>query len=474
MNPRIILSHSALLVWISVSILCIMGSCHVVTFRAHIAIMLILTLTISTFGQGNSSSSGETTAGDYSAVFPLLVVSVFVSLMLSRGTIFYSAQRSRGDIMALPEVLCEPGKEGAPMIVEHFADESFDDSHNFTRSSADGESTTSSEERRQCDINLNKEDIERQFADLQKSFMSWSANGSESSANVRKPSSGSSHRQIPEPDSPEKQPPTPSLMIYGRSISVITEHKEHPPIDQLRAGAEGFDLPPKRLDELLSQHFEPRLRPPKAGRHRRIQSAPIVARNGDAPAPDFLKPPVSSVRRYGHLRTGSFGGEANRDRSSSVSKRRTNSPKASLTAENLVQVTSFGEFPDLQPSLMDQARARASSMHKRTSSANLSRGRHSRESSNASIHSASALLGLSGDDGERRPRSARHSRQNSNASSSSSSAFFGAYGDASGALSSDEMESAFSAAVNQLGRSQQTPPSGKGRSSWSFRSGSFT
>jgi hypothetical protein len=67
------------------------------------AIMLILTLTISAFDQGDSSGTGYT-AGDYSAVFPLLVVSVFVSLMISRGTVFYAAQRSRGDIMALPEV----------------------------------------------------------------------------------------------------------------------------------------------------------------------------------------------------------------------------------------------------------------------------------------------------------------------------------------------------------------------------------
>jgi hypothetical protein len=437
------------------------------------AIMLTLTLTISSFGQGNSGSTDGITAGDYSAVFPLLVVSVFVSLMLSRGTIFYSAQRSRGDIMALPEVLCEPGKEGAPMIVEHFAVNSFGDSDNFASSSADDESTTRSEDMRHHDLNLNEEDIARQFAELQKSSMSLGKHESESSVNVRK-SRGSSRRHIPEPDSPKKQPQTslsPTRMTYGRSMSVVTEHKTHP-FDQCKASAEDFDLPSKRLEELLSQPLEPRFRPPKVGRHRRIQSAPIVAHNEDAPPPDFLKTPVSSVHKSENSRTENIGGEGYRRRSNSASRSRTSSPKATLTFENLVQVTSFGEFPDLQPSLMDQARARASSMHQRANSGSLLRGRHSREGSNASIHSASAFLGLSGDDGERRSPSACDSYQNLNAPASSASAHFGAYGDASGALTSDEMESAFSAAVNQQRLTQQTPPKAPGRSIWS--SGSFS
>ena len=81
-----------------VVILCTMGSAHVVTFRAHMAIMLILTLTISAFDPDGETGSGfNTVAGDYSAVFPLLVVSVFVSLMVSRDTIFYKMQRERGD-----------------------------------------------------------------------------------------------------------------------------------------------------------------------------------------------------------------------------------------------------------------------------------------------------------------------------------------------------------------------------------------
>jgi hypothetical protein len=46
-----------------------MGSAHVVSFRAHTAIMLILTLTISAFDDEDSSAagSGKGAAGDYSA-----------------------------------------------------------------------------------------------------------------------------------------------------------------------------------------------------------------------------------------------------------------------------------------------------------------------------------------------------------------------------------------------------------------------
>lgn len=82
------------------------------------AIMLILTLTISAFDPEDLNSPFEV-AGDYSAVFPLLVVSVFVSLMTSRNTVFYPTQRSRGDITAVPEVLCQPGMSGAPLVVVH-------------------------------------------------------------------------------------------------------------------------------------------------------------------------------------------------------------------------------------------------------------------------------------------------------------------------------------------------------------------
>jgi hypothetical protein len=82
---------------------------HVVPFRSHIGIILILTLTIDAFVPEDGALRQRKVAGDYSAVFPLLTVAVFVALQISRHVIFYEKQRSRGDIQALPEALCEPG-----------------------------------------------------------------------------------------------------------------------------------------------------------------------------------------------------------------------------------------------------------------------------------------------------------------------------------------------------------------------------
>ena len=454
-NACIMFSHFRICGLASVSILCIMGACHVVTFRAHMAIMLILTLTISAFDEGNST--GSYTTGDYSAVMPLLVVSVFVSLMLSRGTVFYSAQRSRGDIMALPAVLCEPGKAGAPMIVEHLPDgSSVGDSEDFMSLVGD-ESMTSSEERRQRTMNLNHDDIEKEFVHRQKASLSRS--DSESSEKVLK---SKSSNQTPEPDSPKKQHPVPppdQVLTDGRTKNLVVEVTDRPAIGRIWSSEQDFDLPSKRLEELLSKPLEPRFRPGDAGEHRRVHSAPIY---GEASERD-LSPPKDprSRRRSEHIRTGSIGGEPNRKRSSSVSSSRATTP----TNGRLVRVTSYGEFSDFQPSLLDQARARASSMHKRTPSLPRS-GRHSRQNSNASASSASAFFGhgdASIDDVEHRPRGrSRQSRHSPISSASSSSAFFDVYGDASGALSSDEMERTFNAALRQ-----RTPSSTLRKSIWS-------
>ena len=101
-----------------VAILCIMGSAHTVTFRAHMAIMLILTLTVSAFSPSGGLSSSES-GGDYSAVFPLLVVACYVPLMFTRSLRYYSSQHCRGDIIAIPAVLCEPRKYGTTAYPVH-------------------------------------------------------------------------------------------------------------------------------------------------------------------------------------------------------------------------------------------------------------------------------------------------------------------------------------------------------------------
>ena len=109
-----------------VAILCFMGSTHVVTYRCHMAIMLVLTLTITSF---QSETKQGKMAGDYAAIFPLLVVACFVPLVTARGTIFYAKQRCRGDIIAIPEVLCEPMKanENNASYVEDVYDDDDDD-----------------------------------------------------------------------------------------------------------------------------------------------------------------------------------------------------------------------------------------------------------------------------------------------------------------------------------------------------------
>lgn len=103
-----------------VSILCVMGSAHVVTYRCHMAIVLVLTLTITSF---TSETKSGTLAGDYSAIFPLLVVACFVPLLAARKTTFYGKQRCRGDISATTWVLSKAVEDTAS-----YSDDDYDGS----------------------------------------------------------------------------------------------------------------------------------------------------------------------------------------------------------------------------------------------------------------------------------------------------------------------------------------------------------
>jgi H+/Cl- antiporter ClcA len=344
-----------------VSILCMMGSTHVVTFRAHMAIMLILTLTISAFDQGDSSGTGYT-AGDYSAVFPLLVVSVFVSLMISRGTVFYAAQRSRGDIMALPQVLCEPGKEGAPLIIDYdegtYFSSRYDQNGHGSASwtSAEEEDTVSTAEhkRRMRNANVKQDDIEKEFMEQQQR-VAMTRSDSESSTKIRKTSS-SSHHRIPEPDIPflpkeeiEGPPILPpssrphKAVPDGRSSTVSVAHDVHPSIERDNASAEDFVMP------LLDKPMEPRFRPPRKG-HRRIHSAPDgnwVTTDQGSPTSLTSGPTRSSPRHRRTSSTASSGG-ALRERSGSAASGRAGAPTAGLK-----KISSYGEVSDFQPSLLE-------------------------------------------------------------------------------------------------------------------------
>ncbi|EEC46046.1 predicted protein [Phaeodactylum tricornutum CCAP 1055/1] len=348
-----------------VVILCTMGSAHVVTFRAHMAIMLILTLTISAFDPDGGSSIGAfKVAGDYSAVFPLLVVSVFVALMVSRGTVFYKTQRSRGDIMAVPEVLCEPGMEGRPMIMDFDiaadgasfidavsdTDEDYDD-RNDTKLSPTT-SYTGSYQVRAADDGMTQIDIENEFAGraVWNKASSLRPSVSRTQADVR----------IGTKDAPRQFVEYDSGGIIPRSLSnPMSVDGELPGLDDLLRRT----MVPKPT-YAMSPH-----------RHRRTQSAPI------APEPSFsgggsASPDVKRVERSRGRDSFRFDIPI-RERSNSGSSR-----------GSLVRVTSYGELQQQQPSLLDQARMRAASSaadsrHHRVPS--LPSGRHSRKNSESSM-----------------------------------------------------------------------------------------
>jgi hypothetical protein len=293
--------------------------------------MLILTLTISAFNPEDGRNGNV--AGDYSAVFPLLVVSVFVSLMVTRSTVFYPTQRSRGDIMAVPEVLCEPGMVGRPMVLDYeVLDPEDDDPSEY--GADDDDSTT-----KQKVLNaLSPVDIEKNFE---------KAMGSSEKTPVEPGSSGS---------------PAP--------------------------------LSSERLDELLSKPLEQWEATPKRKHsvyppvhHRRIRSDPV---QGNPRAPTVVVPqsPVgidrgsssSSLSQTGDVRL--LKGVRYRSNSSSTAS----SPKT------LVRVSAYGEVLELQPSLLDQARTRAASSA--FDSHHKNQGRHSRNNSQSSTATATSLGSL--------------------------------------------------------------------------------
>ena len=282
-------------------------SCIAVTFRAHMAIMLILTLTISAFDDAGDSNSPFDVAGDYSAVFPLLVVSVFISLMTSRDTVFYNTQRSRGDITAVPEVLCQPGMEGAPLIVAHQQDSdeySYGSGSFTTESGSDIELAIS--RRNSAEESLTQQEIEKAFAKAASTNLS---------------------------PLQEKKPPVTNEVdaFAARATS-----------DQYGGGVQ---LTNARFDELLRV---PLAKKPEKRKHRRTQSAPMWPQAPPIPSPKMHRSRQNS-KDWGAVDTPAQP-TPDRSRSNSVSSQK-----------DLIHVASFGEILDHQPSLMEQARMRAAS-----------------------------------------------------------------------------------------------------------------
>jgi len=307
-----------------VTLLCIMGSTHVVVYRAHMAIMLILTLTITAF-EADMEKMNEFVGGDYSAVFPLLVVSCFISLMLSRSFVFYKKQRSRGDIIATPEVLCEPKKEGQPeypmhMLAEDMSQSSYTSSE-YASSDEDSviapqvhsyykteEPTTTT---KTVQSNITSNDIEEEFM-------------------ARKNSAS--------------LPNSAPLSQGPKTVYEIDIQQTGIPV----ASVTGSPL--SRIDEILNTPL------PSSGRssHRRVHSemASMSA--------------YRRLNRLGSIDKGKRSRADSRDRvtrdgaaSGEVTARA--SGRSTPTGGVLMRVSSFGEVKQFQPSLTEQARVRASS-----------------------------------------------------------------------------------------------------------------
>lgn len=308
-----------------VMILCTMGSAHVgkflhfpdillilfiiliknslpilVTYRTHLGIMLILTVTISSFSAKDDPNSAKGFAGDYSAVFPLLVVSVYVAMMISRDVVFYSSQRSRGDIIAVPEVLCQPGMAGEPVVVRY--EESESDNSSF-------DSSTSS----------SLSDIENFDSD-----------------------------RVTVPPGNFEMLDHENLPTKRRSPSSQASPRNNSRSDQVKhmwvEGLNEKQLSSARLDELLNfivdEKKEEKLEEVvfDSKNHRRCQSLPVTHQPNEKPA---------SLHNFDRHK-----------RSSPVS---TTKHVRSNTKGSLHRVSSFGNLEEHQPELLDQARLRAAS-----------------------------------------------------------------------------------------------------------------
>jgi len=387
-----------------VALLCIMGAAHVVTYRAHTAIMLILTLTISAFKEDGGSNFA---VGDYSAVFPLLVVSCFVSLMLSRDTIFYKQQRCRGDILASPEVLCEPGKDGEPMMPLIKDDEYYNDIYTDDGSeemkpvgmdeaslgslSADSQNSVvvavASHPLKTLHSDLTSEDIERQFAIIQLSGeLNGSAIPSAAQSNLSAYISpdlfpGYSHHDNAIVGSNSAS--NPSMYYNDDSPPTVSSKRQaaaESPNTSTDSGAPPRAPSPGKFEELLARSVVTSMKSKsdrrKPTNHRRIMSGSDALVYASSNSEGGHRDRASSVDRSqraagddgsfssgGQLSTNnsrSGGGVSNggaRERSGSRDGSRGGTPTSALVA-----VKAQGSIQDFQPDLLTQARIRSSSV----------------------------------------------------------------------------------------------------------------
>lgn len=272
-------------------------------------------------------------AGDYSAVFPLLTVAVFVALQISRQTVFYEKQRSRGDITALPEVLCEPGKEGRPLVMDydgnlHELDENDYDYEGEIQSDGDSEDPTI--KFRTVYEETTQSEIEAQF----KAQIESAGMGCDCSVQEWIDSSPGPPSQVPGP-----LPPRPQDRKAKQShLNEGHPHSVSPGDNSNRLSISGEPVASKCLasDELLNVPLTKEACP-RRKTHRRTRSEPFhdtISMSGAWAAPKPL-----------------------RERSDSGCSNQVN-PKMPVSFK---RVSSFGQVDQEQPSLLDQARKRAAS-----------------------------------------------------------------------------------------------------------------
>lgn len=326
-----------------VSVLCIMGSTHIVTYRAHLAIMLILTLTIKAFSAESGNSSVYDSSGDYSAIFPLLVVASFIPLMFTRSIIFYKKQRCRGDIIASPEVLCEPRKEGTPEYpirndIEYESDFSGDNGSSY-------EIDYQNEE--QGDPSIVSVGKLGDFEDLKKSERVETTAGTLSDT-----SSGS----LPK--------------LSGRPVS-------------LSSGP-----------NVSSLHLVETYQRPTAQSYRQVKSGieDINSTSGfsNSSATQSVQQ-ISSKKRAMYARSNSIERHV-RDNSIERSIQSPSPRDNNSHGKKLTRVNSFGEIYDFQPSLMHQARQRVSTASHYSNQSNSSKKKcHGKANLSSSIPDAVSL-----------------------------------------------------------------------------------
>ena len=285
--------------------------------RAHIAIILILTLTIDAFVPEDSALGQLKVAGDYSAVFPLLTVAVFVALQISRQMVFYEKQRSRGDIQALPEALCEPGKEGKPWVMDYEGKmHALDEGDYDYETESDNDASDLLGDHALSRNGLSREDIEANFQSVKA--------GKDNTATRR------------------VSPEDPMLESLS-DLNLSTHSRGHDQQAATNAPSRNF----KSLDELLNGPVESEL---------------------DAYAPVSTPQNQQNQRsRRSHRRTQSepFQMDSTEQRMEVMWSGMPSNPV--LRRPSLKRVDSYGEIDPSQPSLMDQVRVRAASVDKRAS-----------------------------------------------------------------------------------------------------------